>query len=67
MKRVNIEKEKNEEIKKLKAKKEKERQAILQNPFLKKMINKMIDEEAELGSDNEENDNVIKKIEEEDE
>ena len=34
---------------------------------MKKMLNEMIEDEAELGSDNEENDDNIKKINEEDE
>jgi hypothetical protein len=34
---------------------------------MRKLLNDMIEDEAELGSDNEENDENIKKIEEEDE
>lgn len=39
----------------------------MNNPLMKKLMGDMIEDEAELGSDNEENDDKVKTIEGEDE
>ncbi|KAL4494071.1 hypothetical protein ABPG72_016027 [Tetrahymena utriculariae] len=55
------------EKERIRQQKEERRKQLLSNPIMKKIMNEMIDDEAELGSDNEENDDKIKQIGEEDE
>ncbi|KAL4465921.1 hypothetical protein ABPG74_004158 [Tetrahymena malaccensis] len=55
------------EKERIRQQKEERRKQLLNNPIMKKIMNEMIDDEAELGSDNEENDDKIKQIGDEDE
>ena len=63
-----IRKEKEKDaVKKLRREKRERRRQLLNNPLMKKLMGDMIEDEAELGSDNEENDDKVKIVEGEDE